>query len=80
MEYGGQNIWAGKRTNQELLEANQQRSTDLIVDVLLELLLLPQGLETVFSIHPPQHLILQLLPGVGQATFHLGSTKTEKRL
>lgn len=47
-------------------------STHLRVEVLLKLQLLFQGLDAVLSIHPPQHLILKLLPGIAQTGLQLG--------
>lgn len=46
-------------------------STDLRVEVLLKVQLLFQGLDAVLSIHPPQHLILKLLPGISQTGLKL---------
>lgn len=45
--------------------------SDLRMEVLLKLQLLFQGLYAVFSIHPPQHLILELLPGITQTGVQL---------
>lgn len=44
----------------------------LAVDVLLEVQLLLQGLQPVFSVHTPQHLVLQLLLGLAQRRLELG--------
>lgn len=41
------------------------KSRNLVVDVLLELELLLHGLQAVLSVHSPQHLVLQLLLGIG---------------
>lgn len=41
------------------------KSRNLVVDVLLELQLLLQGLQAVLGVHSPQHLVLQLLLGIG---------------
>lgn len=60
-------------------KTGETRSTNLGVDVLLELQLLLQGLQAVLCIHPPQHLVLQLLLCIGKAAVQLGE-KTEKRL
>lgn len=56
----------------------ETRSTNLSVDVLLELQLLLQGLQAVLCVHPPQHLILQLLLRIGQANVQLGDRRGEK--
>lgn len=45
--------------------------TDLRVDVLLEVQLLLQGLNTVLRIHTAKHLILQLLLGITKAALQL---------
>lgn len=47
------------------IEVWRLRSSNLIVDVLLELQLLLHGLQAVLCVHSLQHLILQLLPGIG---------------
>lgn len=52
------------------------RESDLRVEVLLKLQLFFQGLDAILSVHPPQHLILQLLPGIAQTGVQLkNSTK-----
>lgn len=45
--------------------------SDLGVEVLLKLQLLFEGLDAILSVHPPQHLILQLLPGIAQTGVQL---------
>lgn len=45
----------------------------LRVKVLLEVQLLLQRLDAVLSVHPPQHLVLQLLPGVLQTGVELNT-------
>ena len=46
-------------------------STNLAVDVFLELQLLLQSLQAILSIHSPQHLFLQLSLGIGQVKVQL---------
>ena len=41
------------------------------MEVLLEVQLLFEGLDAILSVHPPQHLILQLLLGIGQTGVQL---------
>lgn len=48
-----------------------KKRSDLRVEVLLKFQLLFQSLDAILSIHPPQHLILQLLLGIGQAGIQL---------
>lgn len=50
---------------------------DLRMEVLLELQLLLEGLKAILSIHPPQHLILQLLSGIRQAGVKLIRTRAQ---
>lgn len=45
--------------------------SDLRVEVLLKLQLLFEGLNAILSVHPPQHLILQLLLGIAQTGVQL---------
>lgn len=47
------------------------QQTDLRVEVLLELQLLFEGLDAILTINPSQHLILQLLSGIGQTGVQL---------
>lgn len=53
---------------------------DLRVEVLLELQLLFESLDAILSIHPPQHLVLQLLPGVAQAGVQLRKKPSQKHV
>lgn len=48
-----------------------KKRSDLRLEVLLKFQLLFQSLDAILSIHPPQHLILQLLLGIGQAGIQL---------
>lgn len=54
------------------------KSGNLVVDVLLELQLLLQGLQAVLGVHSPQHLILQLPLGISQVYFQLERTHEER--
>lgn len=49
--------------------------TNLRVEVLLKVQLLFEGLDAILTVHPPQHLILQLLPGIGQTGVQLKKKK-----
>lgn len=50
-------------------------TSDLRLEVLLKVQLLLQGLDAVLSVHPAQHLVLQLLPGVVQTALQLEDRK-----
>lgn len=54
------------------------KSENLVEDVLLELQLLLQGLQAVLGVHSPQHLVLQLLLGIGQVSVQLGENRREE--
>lgn len=54
------------------------KSRNLVVDVLLELQLLLQGLQAVLGVHSPQHLILQLPLGISQVYFQLKRRHEER--
>lgn len=47
------------------------RESDLRVEVFLKLQLLFERLDAILPVHPPQHLILQLLPGIAQTGVQL---------
>ena len=47
------------------------RESDLRVEAPRKLQLLFEGLDAVLSVHPPQHLVLQLLLGIGQTGVQL---------
>lgn len=47
------------------------RESDLRVEILLKLQLLFESLDAILSVHPPQHLVLQLLPGIAQSGVQL---------
>lgn len=55
------------------------QETDLRVEVLLKLQLLFEGLDAILTIHPPQHLILQLLSDIGQTGVQLKKTKKQNQ-
>lgn len=54
------------------------RSENLVVNVLLELQFLLQGLQAVLGIHSPQHLILQLPLGITVVDVQLGGRTEEE--
>lgn len=54
------------------------RSENLVVNVLLELQFLLQGLQAVLGIHSPQHLILQLPLGITIVDVQLGGRTEEE--
>lgn len=65
------NMSDGNTALRIILFAILLQQTDLRVEVLLELQLLFEGLDAILTIHPSQHLILQLLSGIGQTGVQL---------